>query len=66
MSAPDIHGKPLMTPQLHHIALLLEAILAELRYARGLSVAEEAYRQSHEADFQRPLSELQGLRRELF
>jgi hypothetical protein len=66
MNPEDSSAKPFMSGQLGHIALLLEAVLAELRYMRGLTSEDEAYRKSQGADFQRPLAEFQEQRRRLF
>lgn len=66
MNGEETSAKPFMSGQLGHIALLLEAILAELRYMRGLNSEDEAYRQNQGADFQRPLAEFQEQRHRLF
>ena len=58
--------KPVLSPQLGHIAMLLEALLAEARFLRGLSAADETFRERKDADYQKPLRELQDERRALF
>jgi hypothetical protein len=61
------HGNiPSLSTKLRHIALLLEAIVAELRCIRGLGEQDAPFLAERGADYFVPLEKLQEQRRDLF